>query len=55
MENNIIKEKMINLVETINNLECRLDTGYEKIDTIDLMFSYEELKQQSAEIIRMLK
>lgn len=55
MENNIIREKMIKLVETINNIECRLDTESEKLDTIDLMFSYEELKEQSAEIIKMLK
>lgn len=55
MENSIIKGKMINLIETINNFESRLDRESEEIDTIDLMFSYEELKEQTAEILRMLK
>ena len=55
MENNIIKEKMINLIETINKLECRLHNESEELNTIDIMFSYEELKEQTAEILRMLK
>ncbi len=55
MENNIIKEKMINLIETINNIESRLDNEPEELDKIDIMFSYEELKEQSVDIIRMLK
>ena len=55
MENNIIKEKMINLIKTINKLECRLHNESEELNTIDIMFSYEELKEQTAEILRMLK
>ncbi len=55
MNNNIIKGKMINLIETINNLESRLDKESEELDTIDFMFSYEELKEQAVEIIRILK
>lgn len=55
MKNNIIKEKMINFIETINHFESRLDNESEELDTIDFMFSYEELKEKSSEIIRMLK